>query len=163
MGATSPAHDRNPAVTDHVLLWCVQTMFRLYFNIWQFLPKGDQIIWAWSIVVCFLWTKPKLVWIDPAEFPKAPKLIYQFSISAWAFFTPFWLPLLKKEVFILLGLTTNAVLYSHKSQNIMGWKGPTHFKVTPEEVYPSSVFSCSWVNVLIPFVKFWGSADPLLS
>lgn len=41
----------------------------------------------------------------------------------------------------------------------MGWKGPINFKVTPEEVYPSSVFSCSWVNVLSPFAKLWGSAE----
>lgn len=28
---------------------------------------------------------------------------------------------------------------------------------------PSSAFSCSWLNVLTPFAKLWGSADPLLS
>lgn len=48
-------------------------------------PKGDQIIWAWSIMVCFLQTNPKLVGTDPSLWPKAPIFIYQFSISAWAF------------------------------------------------------------------------------
>lgn len=53
-------------------------------------PKDDQIVWAWSIMVCFFQTKPRLVWIDPSLWPKAPKFIYQFSLSAWALFIPFW-------------------------------------------------------------------------
>lgn len=114
--------------------WQHFTILRLCFNVWQLSPKGDQMIWAWSIMICFLWMKPKLVWTDPPLWPKAPKLIPQLSISAWTFFILFWFPLLKEEVFILPGLTTNGILYSHGSESILSWKGPTNFKVRPKEV-----------------------------
>lgn len=139
------------------------TILRLYFNIWQLSAKGDQIIWAWTIMVCFLWMKPKLVWthlLTVTQGPQSHVLVLNISLS---FFHSVLIFLLKEQVFILPGLTTK-VIYSNESQSILSWKGPTNFKVRPKEV---SFFICLFLllgecshSLCQALGLSWPSAEP---